>query len=142
MADETAEATTTEEQTGEDKPKRKKRELTPEQIAKREERKKRRAEKEAKFEADLVASKEAHPQVWTKLDELVSSMAEIPTEEKATVTPLVAKVFRNRLRPGRKAISIEKAQARLERLKKQQAKLLVQMGEPVPEDLQKYLDAS
>ena len=122
------------------KEKKPKRVLTPEQLAKREERKKRRSAKEAQFEQDLMSSKEANTPVWNSLDNLIQVLSDLPQEEQGGVSLLVARVFRNRLRPGRKAKSIEKMQKRLEKLKKQQARILQEMGEEVPAELQAYLE--
>ena len=108
---------------------RKKRVMTPEQLAKREERKKKKAAREAAFEQALMASKEAHPDIWKNLDLLIEKVTAIPTEEQAGTISVVDRVFRNRLRPGRKAKSREKLEKRLAKLREQQVKVLRELGE-------------
>lgn len=120
-------------------------EQTPEELkaakAKaREERKKRRAAKEAALETALGESKEKHPKIWTKVDDLVNAVQAIPVEEQPETIPLVTKIIRNRLRPGRQAMTREKMEKKLARLMKQQALLYKKMGEEVPKDLVQYLE--
>ncbi len=104
-------------------------EKTPEELAAREERKKQRAAKEAAIEKALTESKEQRPQIWASLDSLIGTLTALPQEEQNVNAQLVQRVFKNRLRPGRKAVSREKLLERLERARKQEAKILEQLGE-------------
>ena len=119
-------------------------ELTEEEKAerkkKREARKVKRLAKAKAMEASLAKSKVAHPAVWKGVDTTVTAVQAIPQEEQAETTKLVNVILRNRLRPGKKAKSLEKLAARKERLQKQYAKTLRDLGEEVPEELKKFLD--
>jgi len=98
-------------------------------AAKQKARKEARAKKQAKLELELAASRKAQPKAWELFQAFVDEVKKIPVEEAAVSKPVFIQTFRNILKPGVKAKSVEKMKRRLARLEEQRAKLLAELGE-------------